>query len=420
MIWSRRRTIGNGKMYTAIDVGTTKVCTLIGLLEDDEYFRIIGVGIGRSQGMRKAVVIDLNQVGDSVKDSVREAEISSGTHISSAYIGITGSHVSSFNTSSAISIPQDQPVASKDLQRLMQHAWEMRMSTERQLLHAVPSLYKLDDQTEVKNPLGLHSSRLDSQVHMVTAATHAVNNLVKSVRRAGVAPEDIILEPLASGEAVLRPAEKDVGIVVVDIGGGTTDIAVFKNNSVWHTAAIPVAGYQVTRDLAFGLGVSYETAEALKLKYASMEAGDNGRPAPDTVLELEDNGTIPYKEFREILTARVEEMLELVKVELATEDLRQMAPAGLVLTGGTSKLPGITAVAQRVFGLPCRVGVPRNISGLVHMLHDPAFATSVGLLYWGAKYSHQELRRVRHPSPLTRMWLSVRRRSRFWRWLSRG
>ncbi len=420
MIWSRRKTIGNGKMYAAIDVGTTKVCTLIGLLEEDEYFRIIGVGIGRSLGMRKAVVIDLNQVGDSVKDSVREAEISSGVHISSAYIGITGSHVSSFNTSSAISIPDDQPVGSKDMQRLMQHAWEMRMSTERQLLHAVPSLYKLDDQTEVQNPLGLHSSRLDSQVHMVTAATHAVNNLIKSVRKAGVAPEDIILEPLASGEAVLRPAEKDVGIVVVDIGGGTTDIAVFKNNSVWHTAAIPVAGYQVTRDLAFGLGVSYETAEALKLKYASLDGNHNGKPSPETKLELEDNGSIPFREFQEILSARVEELLELIKVELATEDLHLMAPAGFVLTGGTSKLPGLTTVAQRVFGLPCRVGVPRNISGLVHMLHDPAFATSVGLLYWGAKYSNQELRRVHHPSPLTRMFLSVRRRSRFWRWLSRG
>ena len=415
MLKSPRKLLGNGKLYAAIDVGTTKVCTLIGLLEDDEIFRIIGVGIGRSLGMRKAVVVDLNQVGDSVRDSVREAEVSSGVRINSAFIGATGTHISSFNTSSAISIPQDQAVSDKDLQRLMQHAWEMRMSNERQLLHAVPSNYKLDDHSEVQNPVGLHSSRLDSQVHMVTAASHAINNLIKSVRKAGVAAEDIILEPLASGEAVLRPAEKDVGVVVVDIGGGTTDIAVFRNNSVWHTAAIPVAGYQVTRDLAYGLGVSYEEAEALKIKYATMEAERKGKPVPDTVLEMEDNGSIPFREFQDILTARVEEMLELINVELATEDLHRVAPAGIVFTGGTSKLPGMANVGQRVFGLPCRVGVPRNISGLVHMLHDPAFATSVGLLYWGARNSGQELRRMNRPSPLTRMWLSVRRRTPFWK-----
>jgi len=232
------------------------------------------------------------------------------------------------------------------------------------------------------------------------------------VRKAGVIPEDIVLEPLASGEAVLRPVEKDVGVVVVDIGGGTTDIAVYKNGNIMHTAAIPVAGYQLTHDLAVGLNIAFETAEEFKLSQASLNSKTPVYPASEIPLRARDGQAVPYHKAMEILSARVEELLKLIWVELSGEDLSKLAPAGVVLTGGTSKLPGIAEMAREVFNVPCRVGVPRNISGMVQHLHDPAFATSVGLLFWGVKYAKQELKKHHNPSPLMRLWLGVTRRWR--------
>lgn len=412
MLWFRRRPSSNGRIYSAVDVGTTKVCTLIGSMEDEDYFRILGVGISRSKGMRKAVVIDLKEVGQSVRESVRKAEADSGLRLTSAYIGITGSHVSSFNTRSTLAVPEGRGVETKELKRLVGHVHDMRMSRERELIHALPQMYRLDGQTGIKNPLGMHGSNLDADVHMVTVAADAVRNLVKSVRKAGVTPEDIILEPLASGEAVLRPVERDVGVVVVDIGGGTTDIAVYKNGNIWHTAAIPVAGYQLTRDLAVGLNVPFDTAEEFKLEHANLNSKLHVYPASEVTLRARDDKVVPYHQAMEILSARVEELLKLIWVELSGENLAKLAPAGVVLTGGTSKMPGIVELAREVFNVPCRVGVPRNITGLVHHLHDPAFATSVGLLFWGVRYAKQELKEHYRPSPLTRLWLEVRRRWR--------
>jgi len=412
MLWFRRKPSSNGKIYSAVDVGTTKVCTLIGSMEDDDYLRILGVGISRSKGMRKAVVIDLKEVGKSVRDSVKKAEADSGLRLTPAYIGITGGHVSSFNTRSTLAVPEGREVQTKELKRLVGHVHDMRMSRERELIHALPQMYRLDGQTGIKNPLGMHGLNLDADVHMVTVAANAVKNLVKSVRKAGVIPEDIVLEPLASGEAVLRPVEKDVGVVVVDIGGGTTDIAVYKNGNILHTAAIPVAGYQLTRDLAVGLNIAFETAEEFKVKHANLNSKTPVYPASEIPLKARDDKVVPYHKAMEILSARVEELLKLIWVELSGENLSKLAPAGVVLTGGTSKLPGIAEMAREVFNVPCRVGVPRNISGMVQHLHDPAFATSVGLLFWGVKYAKQELKKHHNPSPLMRLWLGVTRRWR--------
>jgi len=351
-------------------------------------------------------------VGDSVRESVRKAEADCGLRVTSAYIGITGGHVSSFNTRSTLAVPEGRSVEQSELKRLVGNVNDMRMSSERELIHALPQFYKLDGQTGIKNPLGMHGTSLDADVHMVTAAADAVRKLVKSVGKAGVTIEDVVLEPLASGEAVLRPVERDVGVVVVDIGGGTTDIAVYKNGSIRHTAAIPVAGYQLTHDLAVGLNISFEKAEEFKVKRADLNKKPNVYPTSEMDLAVGSDKVVPYRKAMEILQPRVEELLRLIWVELSGEDLRKLAPAGIVLTGGTSKLPGLPEMAREMFNVPCRVGVPRNITGQVRHLHDPAFATSVGLLFWGHKYAGQELMRHHRPGPLTRLWLEVKRRWR--------
>lgn len=403
--WPRRKPATKPRQLTAIDVGTTKVCTLMGTLEEEEYFRIIGMGIVPTQGMHKAQVVDLEGVGESVRQSVREAERSSGQSITTAYIGITGSHISSFNTSSLMAVAgQERPVNPADMKRLLGPIQALRMPTGREMLHTIPRSFSLDGQTASRQPVGMFAFRLEAEVHVVTAATNAVRNLIKAVRRAGVEPEDVVLEPLASGEAVLRPVEKEVGIIVVDVGGGTTDIAVFKGGTLWHTAAIGVAGHQVTRDIALGLGVAYEQAEALKLQRASLLPSSNGSHR-----DPEGNDTLG-RQLRTIVACRMEELLRLVWVELGATDLSPLASAGLVLTGGTSKLPGLVEMAQGIFHLPCRIGVPRNISGLVEHLHDPAYATSVGLLFWGARGARGEISPHHRPSSLSRLWTAVHRR----------
>ncbi|MEK7281984.1 MAG: cell division protein FtsA, partial [Chloroflexota bacterium] len=373
-----------------------------------DYFRILGVGIVPSKRMRKAMITNLNDVSETVRESVREAERTSGMHIDTVFIGITGSHISSFNTRSRLSLSaDDQPVSDKDVKQLLEHARTIRMSAERELLHALPHKIELDGTARSEQPLGLIGSRLETDVHVITAASSAVRNLIKGVRQAGITTREVILQPLASGEAILRPVEKDVGIAVVDIGAGTTDIAVFKDGSIYHTAAIPVAGFQVTRDLSLGLSLTYEEAEELKVKFASLKGSEqrNLTIAPDKEISFDD--------MMDIITARVQETLQLVWVELGGDELSRLIPAGVVLTGGASKLPGMAELATRVFRVPCRVGVPRNITGMVDHLHDPAFATSVGLLHWGAKYAGKEMRSHHQPSPLTQIWLKVKRR--FWR-----
>lgn len=409
MKWFRKSETEARRVYSAIDVGTTKVCTLIADLEDGDYFRILGVGIVPSHGMRKAMVTDLGEITESVHESVREAESSSGRKLVSAFIGVTGSHISSFNTTSSLALSGgESKLTPREERQLLEQARSLRFSPDRELLHAIPRLAFGSNGGDGR----LHPAM--AEVHIVTAATNALRNLTRSVRKAGVVPEDIILEPLASGEAVLREAEKQVGVVVVDIGGGTTDIALFKDGGAYHTAAIPVAGYQLSRDLAVGLSLSYQEGEQLKLQFASLSPS-GGSAVPERPLLL-DGREIPAREVAEILHCRLTELLRLVWVELGGESLASLAPAGLVFTGGTAKIPGILPLAQNIFELPCRVGVPRNITGLVSQLHDPAFSTSVGLLSWGARHSDQEIRQHHHPNSLTRLWFQVRHRlpGRWW------
>jgi len=373
-------------ILTAIDVGTTKVCTLVAELSMEGNMRVVGVGITRSNGMHKGMVVDLDETRDSIRSSIMKAQQSSNYKIESAYIGVTGRHVSSTNNHGVISITRnDRLVRPDDLRRVLSSAQSVKVPSDRKLIHVIPRSYTVDGQVGVKNPVGMHGYRLDVETHIITAAVASVQNLVKCVGSLGLDIEDLVLEPLASSEAVLKPQEREIGVILADIGGGTTDISVFREGSIWHTAVIPVAGYQMTRDISLGLGISFEMAEQVKRRYGSVMPVIEGRE--DTVREISQDGhKLSYRELSEIIRARTEELLRLIILEMPQVDLGSLVPAGLVLTGGSSNLAGIDVLGRDILKLPARVGAPINMPGLTDELSDPAYATAIGLLLWGAKH----------------------------------
>jgi cell division protein FtsA len=374
-------------IITSIDVGTTKVCTTIADLGEGGTIRVVGVGVTPSVGLHKGLVVNINEAKESVRESVKKAEQASGYKVESAYVGVTGRHVTSLNNRAVVAITRnDRLVRPEDLRRVLTTARSVKVPIDRRLLHVIPRGYAVDGQSGVKNPVGMHGFRLDVEAHIITAAVTSVQNLVKCI---GLDIDDLILEPLASSEAVLSADEKQVGVVLADIGGGTTDIAIFREGSIWHTAIIPVAGYQVTRDIAIGLGLPFDVAEEMKKKYGSVAPvyETKGGSGSDT---LTTNGHgVSHQDLCDIIRARVEEVLRLIVLEMPSSDYETLVPDGLVLTGGSANLAGIEALGRNTLQLPVRVGIPSNIYGISDALHDPAYATSVGLLLWGAK--HREM-----------------------------
>jgi len=371
----------------AIDVGTTKVCTVVANV-DGGNIRVIGVGVTPTTGLHKGLVVNINDARESIRQSVKEAERTCGYKVESAYIGVTGRHVSSLNSRAVVAITRgDRMVRSEDLRRVLTSARGVKLSPDRRLLHIIPRGYAVDGQSGVKNPVGMHGFRLDVETHIITAAVTSVQNLIKCVRGLGIDIDELVLEPLASAEAVLTDDERQVGVLLADIGGGTTDIAIFREGSIWHTAVLPVAGYQITRDVAIGLGLPFEVAEEMKKKYGSVapvyetKKGDN----------LTTNGHgVSHRDLCDIIRARVEEILRLVVLEMPNSEYEKLVPDGIVLTGGSSNLAGIEALGRNTLQLPVRVGVPSNIYGISDVLHDPAYATGVGLLLWGAKHKGKQ------------------------------
>jgi len=368
----------------AIDVGTTKVCTIVAEINDNGLMRVAGVGLTPSSGLHKGLVVNINEAKQSIRESVQRAEQSSGYKIESAYVGVTGRHINARNNRGVVAITRnDRLVKSDDLRRVLQNAQSVKIPNEEKLLHLIPRNYSVDGQEGVKNPVGMHGFRLDVETHVITTAVSSVQNLVKCIRGVGVDIEDLVFEPLASSEAVLSPDEKQVGVILADIGGGTTDISVFKDGSIWHSAIIPVAGYQLTRDIAIGLGLPFEVAEEMKKKYASVLSVYENSMDDDAISQ---NGhSISYQGLCDIVKARVEEIVRLIVLELPRSDVESLVPAGLVLTGGSSNLSGIDVLGRDVLRLPVRVGAPGELYGITDILHDPAYATSVGLLLWGMK-----------------------------------
>ncbi len=372
------------KRIAAIDIGTTKVCTIVADVDSNSGLRVLGVGVAPSHGIEKALIIDAPKARESIQESIHKAEVMAGQKVRSAYVGVTGRHISSSNNRATIAITRsDMKVHSEDLKRALKVAMNVEIPPEQKILHVIPRSYRLDG-NEVKNPVGMNGSELQVEIHLIKASTASVQNLVKVIKELGVNVEDLVLEPLASAEAVLAEEEKLGGVLIADIGGGTTDVAVIKDGSIYHTSVIPAAGHQITNDLVAGLGLSYELAEEMKKKYGTVALTDEYEDPGKTVGE---NGkTVSFRNLCEIMQARVEEIIRLIILDLPREKNPLLIPTGIVLTGGSANIPGIVDLAQKITGLPVRLGIPMALNGVsVDALSDPAYATSVGLITWSMK-----------------------------------
>ncbi|MDD5191419.1 MAG: cell division protein FtsA [Dehalococcoidales bacterium] len=374
------------KTVSAIDVGTTKVCTLIAEVGESGQMRIAGVGLVPSKGLHKGMVVNINEAKESIRESVKKAEQSSGYRVDSAYVGVTGRHISGTNNRGMVAVTRnDRLVRPDDLRRVLQNAQSLKMPSEQKILHMIPRRYGVDGQEDVQNPVGMHGFKLDVETHVITAAASSVQNLVKCIRGVGVDVEDLVFEALASSEAVLTQDEKQAGVILADIGGGTTDISVFKDGAIWQTAIVPVAGYQFTRDIAIGLGLPFEVAEQMKKKYGTVMPVYETKAENDAIPVPNNGHNVSYQGLCDIVRARMEELLRLIILELPRTEQDALVPGGLVLTGGSSNLAGIDALGRDVLKMPVRVGNPINMNGIGDNLTDPAYATAIGLLLWGVK-----------------------------------
>ena len=377
-----------GGVFASIDIGTTKVCTVVGEVVPDQPLRILGVGIAAANGLSRGMVENLRDASESVRASVEQAERSSGTRILSAHVGVVGPHIACLNNRGIVAVPdRERPIMQDDVSRVLDAARVVSIPTNRDIVHAVPRYFIVDGQDHVTDPVGMFGQRLDVEVHIITGLTTVLQNETKCVESAGVQVESLIASPLASAEAVLEEEEKRQGVVMADIGGGTTDIALFVDGSVCHTAVLPVGGNHITRDLVVGLRCPYQAAEDAKALFghALPSTIDAEEMVELEVFGAEERKSIQRRRIAEIVQARVEEICEMVMREVRRAVHDDILSAGLVLAGGTANLAGIAALAEQVTGLPARVGAPRNLQGLIDTLCDPAYAASVGVLQWAVR-----------------------------------
>ena len=392
------------RVAACIDVGTTKICTLIGETDDaGDDLRIVGVGVVPSRGMRKGGVVNVKETTDAILASIDRAERISGCEIESAYVGLAGSHISSINSVGAVAINRgERGVQPTDVERALDAARAIPVPHNRQVLHAIPRSYKLDGDDGVRDPLGMQAYRMEVEAHIITGATTSIHNLVKCVQTTGIGVDAMVLEPLASGEAVLTDVEREMGVVLADIGGGTTDIAIFIEGSIWHTVVLPMGGEQITQDIAIGLRTPFTTAEEIKIKYGNTSSKNVQIDETLDVTAFGEGG--PQQVSRlfltQIIEARVEEIFELIRQEIKRSGYDGLLPAGVVLCGGTADLAGIRDVAREQLNLPVRTGTPHDIRGLVDVLDSPAYATSVGLLLWGLRHDLPRANRDRRNNGL--------------------
>jgi len=372
-------------ILASIDVGSSKICTLVAEFTPEEDLRVLGVGVTPAQGVKKGMVDNIQEATEAITNSVEKAERSSGSRVLAAHVSISGNHVNSLNNRGIATIPgRQRPITNQDIDRAIEEAQALNLPTNREVLHVIPRFFIVDGQEHVSDPVGMYGQRLDMETHIVTGSVTAIQNLTQCVESAGVQVEMLVLSPLAAAEAVLEEEEKRQGIVVADIGGGTTSIAVFVDGAVFHTAVLPVGGYHLTHDLVAGLRAPFSAVEALKTEFGSALPS---RINPEEMVELEAFGSQRHKEvsrrrLAEILQARVEEILEMIYIDAKRAGFDEMIAAGLVLTGGTAGLHGIDELAEQVLGMPVRTGVPKGIHGLADSLNSPAYAASVGLLRW--------------------------------------
>ena len=372
-------------LIVGLDIGTSKVVAIVGEISGDEI-EIIGLGSSRSRGLKKGVVVNIESTVHSIQRAVEEAELMAGCEIHSVYAGIAGSHIRSLNSHGIVAI-RDHEVAMGDVDRVIDAARAVAIPADQKILHILPQEFVIDHQEGVKEPIGMSGVRLEAKVHMVTGAVSAAQNIIKCVRRCGLEVDDVILEQLASSYAVLTEDEKELGICLVDIGGGTTDIAVFTDGAIHHTAVIPIAGDQVTNDIAVALRTPTQHAEDIKVQYAcALTQLAN----PEETIDVPSVGERPSRRLArqtlaEVVEPRYEELLTLIQAELRRSGFEDLVAAGVVLTGGSSKMEGVVELAEEIFHMPVRLGMPQHISGLVDVVKNPIYSTGVGLLLFGRK-----------------------------------
>lgn len=371
----------------AIDVGTSKICTLVGQIGEDGMRHVIGVGVVPSRGLHRGVVTDMGEAARAIKESVQKAERVSGYTISEAYVGVGGGHIASQNSRGAVAIGKgDRPIDRDDIERAIEAAAAIAIPYDRRIIHRIPREFIIDGYT-VENPLGMMGFRLEVEVHIITGSSTLIQNLIRCVEMNQIEIADLVVEPLASAEAVLTEEEKRIGVALLDMGGGTTDMAIFVERSPWDTHVLGVGGYHLTRDIAVVFHTPLGIAEDVKIRYAHANPWS---ATEDEVIEIPifGNGnlaTVARRKLCEVVGARIEEMFELVLREMRRSGFDGLLPAGVVVTGGTAALPGIRDVSAEVLKLPVRVGIPRGLRGLVETISSPAYATSVGLLMWGMR-----------------------------------
>jgi len=364
----------------AIDIGTAKICTIMADTNGSGELRILGIGTAASRGLEKGVIVNTKDATAAISQSVRKAERMAGCRLKSAYAGVSGEGMSSLNNFGVISIPHDdQLVRVADRKRAFEVARSVDVPDEQMLLHVIPRSYTIDGQGNIKDPIGMHGFRLNVETHIVTVSATSVHDLIKCIMSLGIGIDGLVLKSLASAEAVLTKDERQNGVMLVDIGSGTTNVAIFKDGSVCHTATLPVGGDNVTNDVALGFGFPLDLAEEIKTKYGNITPSEKDG---DDVTVTESGHSVSYHDLREIISARVEELLQLILIQVEGTGYTKAIPSGLVLTGGSCNLPGIAELGHKVTKIPVRVGTPVNTdSGLC----DPAYATSIGLIYWKMK-----------------------------------
>ena len=401
------------RIITGLDIGTTKICTIIAEVTSNEDFEIIGIGFSPSKGLKKGVVVDIDKASNAIRESINKAQIMAGIEVESAFIGIAGSHISSINNHGVVAVSGDEKeITENDIDRVMEAAQIISLPAEEEIIHVIPREFIVDGHKGIKDPLGMSGVRLEVETHIVKGSSTSIQNLVKSVIRAGIEVDDIVLEPLASSKSVLTEDEKELGVILVDIGGGTTDIVVFHEGSIVATYVLPVGGNHVTHDIAIGLRTPISEAEKLKIHYGTTlnpvnnDEEDNGRNNYIEVLSAsgENKREIPRSMLTNVIEPRTSEMYEMINRQIYSAGPKDLTPAGVVLTGGASLLDGSAELAEGVFDLPVRLGKPDYVYGLSDVIDDPLykdkdgkipkaiFSTVIGLIEYGMENEPNEIK----------------------------
>ncbi len=391
-------------IIVGLDIGTTKICAVVGEIVHDAV-EIIGLGSHPSEGLRKGVVINIEKTVDSIKEAIEEAETMAGCEISSVYAGIAGGHIKGFNSHGVIAL-KEKEVTKKDIERVIEAASAVAIPMDREVIHILEQEFIVDAQDGIRDPLGMSGVRMEAKIHIVTGAVTSAQNIIKCANRAGLDVHDIVLQSLASSEAVLSDEERNLGVALVDFGGGTTDLAVFSRGAIKHTSVLALGGENLTYDISIGTRTPRLEAEKIKVKYGCALTSMIGK---DETIEVPGVGgrkarVLPRQILGEILEPRVEEIFTLIQNELIRSGYEEMINSGVVITGGSAELAGVTEIAEQIFNAPSRVGYPEGIGGLVEVVNKPMYATAVGLVIYGAKRRNEDKKfRIRDTNIFSRV-----------------